>query len=477
MAGLTEQATARIGTLSGGQRQRLYFALAICGDPDILFLDEPTVGMDVEARRAFTASIQTLAGAGKTIVFTTHYLREAEELARRIIVIDRGAVIADASPQELKARVPGKKITLVAGRPFAPADLDGLPARVLSDERRAREPAQQRAGRGAARAVPPRRGRGGPGGDRRGSRGGVPRADPAGRGRVVTGAGTAVAPLGRMLLAQTWSELRIRWRIPAFSVTIVALPVLFFTFFGLPYAKQTLPNGMSLGAYLVASFAAYSVGSVMVFGFGIGVAIERGQKVDLLMRATPLPPVIAILAKVLNALFYALLSLVVLIVYAVVVGGIRQDLTVWLDMIARLLAGSVPFIALGFAIGYLCGPNVAPAVANLVYLPLTFASGLFMPLNQLPGFVRVIAPYLPAYHYGQLGWSARRRQHRAPAGQPRLARRLHRCSSCSSRSAPTATKNPASSASLGSGLELRHFHAGRRATRRRKCRNSRPDPI
>jgi len=131
MAGLTEQAGARVGTLSGGQRQRLYFALAICGDPDILFLDEPTVGMDVEARRAFTASIHTLSGTGKTIVFTTHYLREAEELARRIIVIDRGAVIADASPQELKARVPGKKITLVAGRPFAPGELDGLPARVL----------------------------------------------------------------------------------------------------------------------------------------------------------------------------------------------------------------------------------------------------------------------------------------------------------------------------------------------------------
>ncbi|MEX2223419.1 MAG: ABC transporter ATP-binding protein [Candidatus Rokuibacteriota bacterium] len=132
MAGLTEQAAARVGTLSGGQRQRLYFALAICGDPDILFLDEPTVGMDVEARRAFVASMQALSAAGKTIVFTTHYLREAEELARRIIVIDRGAVIADASPQELKSRVPGKKITLIAGRPFAREHFDGLPASVLS---------------------------------------------------------------------------------------------------------------------------------------------------------------------------------------------------------------------------------------------------------------------------------------------------------------------------------------------------------
>ncbi|HKW94007.1 MAG TPA: ABC transporter ATP-binding protein [Methylomirabilota bacterium] len=135
MAGLTEKADARIGTLSGGQRQRLYFALAICGDPEILFLDEPTVGMDVEARRAFVASIQTLADAGKTIVFTSHYLREAEELARRIVVIDRGTVIADASPRELKARVPGKKITLAGSRPLTRADFDGLEASVLSLDR------------------------------------------------------------------------------------------------------------------------------------------------------------------------------------------------------------------------------------------------------------------------------------------------------------------------------------------------------
>jgi ABC-2 type transport system permease protein len=226
-----------------------------------------------------------------------------------------------------------------------------------------------------------------------------------------------------MLLAQTWSELRIRWRIPAFSVTIVALPVLFFTFFGLPYARQTLPNGTSLGAYLLASFAAYSVGSVMVFGFGIGVATERGLKVDVLMRATPLPPFIAILAKVLNALAYALLSLVVLIGYGIVVGGIRQDLTVWLDMIARLLAGSVPFIALGFAIGYLCGPNVAPAVANLVYLPLSFASGLHAALPA-PGW-RGSRPT------ARLPLRPARLERSAPIpsafpAEPRVARRLHR---------------------------------------------------
>ena len=215
-----------------------------------------------------------------------------------------------------------------------------------------------------------------------------------------------MAPRFRMLVSQTVSELRIRWRTPAFSLTNLALPVLFFTFFGLPVAGDTMRNGVSVGAYLLASFAAYAVGSVMVYGFGIGVATERGMKVDLLMRATPLPPAIAITAKVLNALAFSLLSVVVLIVYGILVGGVRQDLTVWIDVTVRLLAGSLPFVALGFAIGYSSGPTLAPALANLIFLPLSFASGLFMPLDRLPGFVQQIAPYLPTYHYAQLAWSA-----------------------------------------------------------------------
>jgi ABC-2 type transport system ATP-binding protein len=134
MAGLADKADARVSTLSGGQRQRLYFALAVCGNPDILFLDEPTVGMDIEARRAFVASIQTLAAAGKTIVFTTHYLREAEELARRIVVVDHGLVIADATPRELMSRVAGKRVSFEAARPLAADTFGGLALTALAIE-------------------------------------------------------------------------------------------------------------------------------------------------------------------------------------------------------------------------------------------------------------------------------------------------------------------------------------------------------
>jgi ABC-2 type transport system permease protein len=209
-----------------------------------------------------------------------------------------------------------------------------------------------------------------------------------------------------MLLKQTASELRIRWRIPAFSLTNLALPLVFFTFFGLPFATLTRPDGVSVGAYLLASFGAYAVGSVMVYSFGIGVDNERGQMIDLLLRATPLPPLVHVVAKALTALVFGLLSLVLLIAYGALVAGVAQSATVWLTVIGRLLAGSLPFIALGFFIGYTAGPHAAPAVANLVYLPLAFASGLFVPLTQLPAFVQAIAPYLPTYHYAQLAWSA-----------------------------------------------------------------------
>jgi ABC-2 type transport system ATP-binding protein len=95
MSDLTDKADARAGTLSGGQRQRLYFALALCGNPRILFLDEPTTALDVEARRSFWTHIRKFAQSGKTILLTTHYLEEADALADRVIVINTGRVVAN----------------------------------------------------------------------------------------------------------------------------------------------------------------------------------------------------------------------------------------------------------------------------------------------------------------------------------------------------------------------------------------------
>ena len=123
-------------------------------------------------------------------------------------------------------------------------------------------------------------------------------------------------------------------------------------------------DGVNVGAYLLASFGAYAVGNVMVYGFGIGVANERGMKVDRLMRASPLPPLVFMLAKVVTALLFALLALVLLIGFGIIVGGIHQTPAVWAMVITRLLAGSLPFIGLGFAIGYWSGPHAAPSALH-----------------------------------------------------------------------------------------------------------------
>ena len=142
LAGLTELTRTLVGKLSGGQRQRLYYALAICGDPEVLFLDEPTVGMDVEGRRAFLESIRAFHQAGKTVVLTTHYLEEADELAERIVVIDRGKIIADAPPAQIKARVPGRRVSfrlpgfeagMLGGAEYTALEIDGDRVRFLTN--------------------------------------------------------------------------------------------------------------------------------------------------------------------------------------------------------------------------------------------------------------------------------------------------------------------------------------------------------
>lgn len=211
----------------------------------------------------------------------------------------------------------------------------------------------------------------------------------------------------RMLWMQFRAELVKFWRVPANAFFSLALPLIIFIFFGLrdptsPYAPGSI---VSTGAFVMASMAAYTVGNVMVFSFGIGVAVERGQKQDILLRASPLPPVIYLLAKVMNALVFSLFAMIVLFVFAHFAASVNLAATAWINLAARLLLGSLAFIMLGFALGYLAGPNSAPAVVNLIYLPVAFGSGIFIPTQFLPDFIRGLSPYLPLSPFAQLAWS------------------------------------------------------------------------
>jgi len=120
-AGLAGLENRLFGALSGGQQRRVLFGLALCGNPDLLFFDEPTTGLDPEIRRTLWATLRELAGSGRGVVLTTHYLEEADVLADRVVVLDNGRIIADGTTSAIKSLAQGRRITARTCVPVAEA--------------------------------------------------------------------------------------------------------------------------------------------------------------------------------------------------------------------------------------------------------------------------------------------------------------------------------------------------------------------
>ena len=215
----------------------------------------------------------------------------------------------------------------------------------------------------------------------------------------------AIASPLSMLVEQTRAEFLRYLRSPILSVFTLALPIVFYLFVGLTYASVTIA-GIPGSVYVLAGFSAYAVANVMLSTFGIGLAVDRAQRMDVLMRATPLRPWIYLTSRGIVALFFGLVALAALSAFAVLIGHVQLSLTAWAALVGWLLLGSLPFLALGLAIGYLVHPNAGGAAVNLVALPLFFASGVFRPVNQLPLFIQHVAPYLPSFRLAQLAWTA-----------------------------------------------------------------------
>lgn len=213
-----------------------------------------------------------------------------------------------------------------------------------------------------------------------------------------------------------WSPARVYWlearyeflklvRMPAYAIPSIAFPVMFYVLFGLMFGKQSV-GGTSMGTYLIATYGAFGVIGAALFGFGAGVATERGQGWMTLKRATPMPLFAFFTAKLAMCLVFAAAIVMALSTVAVVFGSVRLPLPTWALLFTILIVGAIPFCALGLALGYLVGPNSAPPIVNLVYLPMAFLSGLWIPIDVLPPTIKAIAPYLPAYHLGQLALGA-----------------------------------------------------------------------
>ena len=209
------------------------------------------------------------------------------------------------------------------------------------------------------------------------------------------------ARTARVYWLEAKTEIIKAWRLPIYSVFTLAFPLMFYLIFGLTYGGESA-GPVNIAAYMLATYGAFGVIGASLFGFGVGLASERGQGWLRLKRASPMPPAAYFTAKIVMALVFSLLVVLGLFVLGFFLFGVRLPLTTWASLLGTLLLGAVPFCALGMALGYLVGPNSAAAVVNLVYLPLAFASGLWIPLEQLPEFMQRLAPFLPPYHYVQL---------------------------------------------------------------------------
>lgn len=211
----------------------------------------------------------------------------------------------------------------------------------------------------------------------------------------------STARLLRMLRLEIGTEVLKHLRLPVYAISTIALPVMFYAIFGLTVGGQR-ENAVQVATYLLATYGAFGVIGAALFSFGVSVAVERAQGWMRLKRASPMPGGVTVVAKLANALAFAAVLVAVMLLIGTLFGGVRLSGAEMLGLYGSLMLGALPFCVLGQALGYALGPNSAPVVINLVYLPMSFASGLWLPLSELPGFVQGIAPWLPTYHLGQL---------------------------------------------------------------------------
>lgn len=190
------------------------------------------------------------------------------------------------------------------------------------------------------------------------------------------------------------------WRMPSFALPTLLFPPMFYLLFAvlMPMGRT---GSWQAGHYLLATYTVFGVMAPGLFGFGVVVASDRERGWLRLKRIAPMPPGAYLLAKLAMAMLFAALIFSIMATIAMIAAGVRLPLVNWLALFATAVFGVLPFCAIGLWIGTLAGASGAPAIVNLIYLPMAFLAGLWFPLSVLPDFIQTLAPVWPAYHLGQ----------------------------------------------------------------------------
>ncbi len=200
-------------------------------------------------------------------------------------------------------------------------------------------------------------------------------------------------------LEEARSECLRYMRAPGFMLPIMLFPAMFYLLFGVLMAKS---NGADAARYLLASYGVFGVMSPGLFGFGVSLALERDGGLLTFKRALPMPPGAYLLGKMLMAMAAAAVVIVLLLAMALSVGQVTLSVAQTAALLLTGVLGVLPFCALGMFVGTLIKGQGAPGMLQLIYLPMSFMSGLWFPLPMLPSFLQRIAPVWPSYHLDRL---------------------------------------------------------------------------
>jgi ABC-2 type transport system permease protein len=204
-------------------------------------------------------------------------------------------------------------------------------------------------------------------------------------------------------LTEARSECLRYFRSPGFLLPVILFPTMFYLLFGIVMNHNA---DASTARYLLASYGVFGVMSPGLFGFGVSLAIERENGLLTLKRALPMPPGAYLLGKMAMAMLAAGMVIVTLLALATGLAHLRLDALQALAFLVTGMLGVLPFCALGMLVGVLIKGQGAPGVINIIYLPMSFLSGLWIPLSALPQALQRIAPIWPSAHLQQLALEA-----------------------------------------------------------------------
>lgn len=191
-------------------------------------------------------------------------------------------------------------------------------------------------------------------------------------------------------------------RTRSFALSVIGFPVAFYLFFGLIMNRGEHIGTLSVAKYMLASYAVFGMVGASLFGVGVGLANELCAGWLELKRASPMPPLAYLLAKCTSAMAFGVIIVSLLTLMSITIGHVSLSLPEYGRMMALTILGVVPFACMGMALSLFIPANSAPGIVNMIYLPMSFCGGLWVPIMFLPKFLQSFATLLPTYHLAQL---------------------------------------------------------------------------